>query len=218
MNFNYFIKRSQRRTLSITVKNNGQVIVNAPLLYPQVLIESFVEQKSDWVQKQLLCINEQTKYVPILRNNEKIFIIGKYYTVALMDDCKPHIENSTIFLCKSEATKDIVKLLKKIADVFLKERVQYLAEKFNFKYDKVRIGGANKRWGSCNTKKQITVSYRLLLLPEKARDYVIIHELAHTVVFNHSASFYNVVGACMPDYKDAIKILKQNKMICSVFS
>ncbi len=218
MNFNYFIKRSQRRTLSITVKNNGQIIVNAPLLYPQVLIESFVEQKSDWVQKQLLRINEQTKNVPILRNNEKIFIIDKYYTVTLLNDCKPYIENSTIFLREGEASKDIVKLLKKIAEFFLKERVQYFAEKFNFKYDKVRIGEANKRWGSCNIKKQITVSYRLLLLPEKARDYVIIHELAHTVVFNHSASFYNVVGTCMPDYKDAIKILKQNKLICSVFS
>lgn len=218
MNFNYFIKRSKRRTLSIVVKNNGQVIVNAPLLYPQALIEAFVERKKDWIQKQLLSINKQNQIIPVLRENEKIFIFDKYYTIILLHCGKSYIENSTIFLRKSEAREDFVKLLKNFAELYLKERIQYLADKFNFKYDKVRIGSANKRWGSCNSKKQIVLSYRLLLLPEKARDYVIIHELSHTVVFNHSSTFYKVVGACMPDYKDAIKILKQYSLFCSVFS
>jgi predicted metal-dependent hydrolase len=81
---------------------------------------------------------------------------------------------------------------------------------FNFQYQTVRLKYMKSRWGSCSAKKNINLSLRLLLLPEKIRDYVIIHELAHLEEMNHSKAFWQLVEQHVPEYKDHEKWLKDN--------
>ena len=67
-------------------------------------------------------------------------------------------------------------------------------------YQKLGIGSAASRWGSCNGKNEIRLSWRLVLLPEELIQYVVIHELCHTAEHNHSAAFWRKVSYYLPDY------------------
>jgi hypothetical protein len=86
---------------------------------------------------------------------------------------------------------------------------------FNVKVMDVKIGHTNSRWGSCSRSGTIRLSSRLLLAPPDVIDYVIIHELAHLVEFNHSNQFWKTVETAMPDYKEKEKWLKENNYSCN---
>ena len=73
----------------------------------------------------------------------------------------------------------------------------------------MKITSARKRFGSCSGKNSLCFSYWLMLYPQEAVDYVIVHELAHIVHKNHSAAFYRLIGQYLPDYRERIKMLKQ---------
>ena len=75
-------------------------------------------------------------------------------------------------------------------------------------YNRVTVTSARTRFGSCSAKGNISYSYRLMLYPEPAIDYVVVHELAHTLEMNHSPRFWAVVEKYMPDYKERKKLLK----------
>ena len=84
--------------------------------------------------------------------------------------------------------------------------LQYRVDELNRQYFRRRLGTVRyrftrSRWGSCNASGNITVSTRLLLTPPPVFDYVLIHELAHLVVFDHSPRFWQVVAAAAPDYR-----------------
>ena len=99
---------------------------------------------------------------------------------------------------------------KKQARQNIPERVGELSTLTGLPFKAVKITSARKRYGSCSSSNKLTFSWRLLLAPEKVLDYVIIHELAHTVEKNHSKRFWGKVSELMPDYKPAHIWLKRN--------
>ena len=74
-------------------------------------------------------------------------------------------------------------------------------------YSSVSICNNKTRWGSCDSQRNIKLNFRLLMLPHKAIDFVIIHELAHILEFNHSKDFYKIISLVMPTYKVQQRIL-----------
>ena len=72
----------------------------------------------------------------------------------------------------------------------------------------VKITSAARRWGSCSSRGSICYSYRVMLLPEALRDYIIVHELCHLRQMNHSAAFYAEVARVLPDYRARIAALR----------
>jgi predicted metal-dependent hydrolase len=99
---------------------------------------------------------------------------------------------------------------KQQARLFLSERVSALAAEYGFRYQKIRISSARTRWGSCSSLGTLSFTYRLIMAPTQVVDYVIVHELVHTRVRNHSKTFWNKVGQLMPDYKSRLAWLKKN--------
>lgn len=79
----------------------------------------------------------------------------------------------------------------------------------------VRLRHLQSRWGSCSSSGNITLSTRLLFAPPEVIDYVIIHELAHLSVFDHSQKFWDLVAAAMPDYREKEEWLKSNHHQCN---
>ena len=91
---------------------------------------------------------------------------------------------------------------------FKKQMLREYALVMGLEYNRISITGAKTRFGSCSSQKNICFSYRLMLYPEEAREYVIVHELAHLVEMNHSHRFYAIIERYMPDYKARRKLLK----------
>lgn len=98
--------------------------------------------------------------------------------------------------------------LKTIASEKLPPRVNYWAERMGLSPTYLRITTAKGRFGSCNSRGGICFSCFLMLYPEEAIDYVIVHELAHLKHLNHSSAFYRLVEQTLPDYKRREAILK----------
>ncbi len=107
----------------------------------------------------------------------------------------------------AEITPEKEKELRRTAKLYLKEKTEYFSRIMGLKYGRITITGAKTRFGSCSSKGNISYSFLLMLYPEEAREYVVVHELAHLVEMNHSPKFYNVVKKYMPDYKERKKKL-----------
>lgn len=93
--------------------------------------------------------------------------------------------------------KVIGEALRVRAKDYLPRRLGQLAAAHGFSYSGVKINSSRTRWGSCSASGQVNLSYSLLLLPDRLIDYVLLHELAHTVELNHGARFWALLdGVC----------------------
>lgn len=89
------------------------------------------------------------------------------------------------------------------------ERAGYFGKKFKFEYDKISIRNQKTRWGSCSKKRNLNFNYKILFLPPKTRDYIIVHELCHLKEFNHSRKFWALIEKILPDYLEIKRGLKK---------
>ena len=108
----------------------------------------------------------------------------------------------------AQMTPEQIKELRETARAYLVAKTKIYADTMGLKYGRITITSAKTRFGSCSSKGNLAFSYRLMLYPEAAVDYVVVHELAHLVEMNHSPAFYKVVADVMPDYKERAKLLK----------
>ena len=91
-------------------------------------------------------------------------------------------------------------------------RLEELARIHNIKYAKVTIRNQKTKWGSCSAKNNISLNINLVRLPEKLRDYVILHELAHTRIKNHSREFWTELDKHIPDSKKIASRLRKYRL------
>ena len=92
----------------------------------------------------------------------------------------------------------------------LEERVARLAEQCGLSYCQVKITSAHTRWGSCSGRSTLSFPWRLVMAPLAVIDYVVVHELVHTVIKGHGPDFWGRVQALMPGYRQHIQWLKEN--------
>ena len=94
-------------------------------------------------------------------------------------------------------TPDEIEAMRREAKHILPAKVEYFARKFGFRYGRVTIRAARTKWGCCTGENNISLSLFLMTLPEHLQDYVVIHELCHTVHHDHSARFHALADRCM---------------------
>ena len=95
------------------------------------------------------------------------------------------------------------------AEKYLVSRTKTLSKKTNLKPSGILVKSLKGRWGSATSKEIITLNSNLVKTPKKVIDYIIIHELLHTVVMSHSHKFWTLMKSYYPDYKDSIKWLEK---------
>lgn len=110
-------------------------------------------------------------------------------------------------------TEKEIEILKKKAEYILKLKTERYSNILGLFPAKIRISKAKTIWGSCSYKNSISFSYRVVLLEDELIDYIVLHELAHIQIKNHSSEFYLYIEQYMPDYKNRIKKLKNVNII-----
>ena len=98
------------------------------------------------------------------------------------------------------------------SDYFI-NRVKYLASKYKFQHNKISIKMMKSRWGSCSYKNNISINILIDYLPKKLQDYVILHELMHTKIKNHSKNFWSELEHIVKDLDSIRKELKENYIL-----
>ncbi|MBT5031764.1 MAG: M48 family metallopeptidase [Proteobacteria bacterium] len=106
--------------------------------------------------------------------------------------------------------KRIVHFYKSAGLQHFSERVDYFAERVGKRPTEIKVYSYKRRWGSCSNKGVITFNWQILLAPAAVADYVIVHELAHLIHFDHSKPYWQVVERVMPDYRTHRKWIKDN--------
>jgi|SRR5690606_38331471 len=155
-----------------------------------------------------------------LDNQSVINFNGKELKILFSDKkfVKPKVvlERGILYVFQSDSDHKqpktlVLEYLKKEAKKIIFNRVKELSEKYGFKINKIAVRDQSTRWGSCSSSKNINMNWRLIFAPTDVMDYVIIHELSHTVEMNHSKSFWNVVEGIMPDWRKKRRWLRENE-------
>ena len=116
-------------------------------------------------------------------------------------------------LPKEKSKEKLISFLKNTAKKYLAERVGLISELFGFTFSSISISSAKTCWGSCGYNNKLHFTYKLMMCPQDVVDYVVLHELCHTKVKNHSKKFWQLVKDCNPYYQIHERWLKKNRGI-----
>jgi len=94
-------------------------------------------------------------------------------------------------------TPEEIEALRREAKAWLPPRTESWARRYGFRYGRLTIRAARSKWGSCTSDNNLSLSLFLMTLPERLRDFVLLHELCHTVHHNHSAEFHRLLDRCL---------------------
>jgi predicted metal-dependent hydrolase len=228
----YTLSRSKRKTVGIKLNEKGEVSVSAPLGLSGKQVREIIIKKIPWIVKKQEELKrkynesgEQKKFI----DGEAFLYLGKEYTLKIQrgsasenvafcdNDIVVSITGDTAEnenIDEEERAKTIKKILRgfyinRFLEV-IKDRIDNYAPKIGVYPKKVTIREQKTRWGSCSSKGNISLNWKLIMAPSKVIDYVIVHELCHMREMNHSKNFWNIVSEVCPDFKESQKWLKDN--------
>lgn len=212
----YQLERRQRRTVGLKITATG-LVVHAPKRISQTHLEGLIVLKADWIRKKLAALSESK--VPELQwqHGEQLLLLGNTVTMAVKPDVRSRAVEYTPGMLQlampnhidaSAVARKVMLWYKKQALVDFARRLEIFSAKLGVAMPALMLSNARTRWGSCNSKKEIRLNWRLLQAPPHIINYVVCHELAHLKEMNHSAKFWAVVASIYPDYKTAEKELK----------
>lgn len=210
------------RNLRISVRPFNRISVSVPHSFSFSEAEKFVSQKEDWIKRSLEKFKKIENKQTLFDENTE-FKTREHKLKILRHDgstIKLIIKNKVIYVFfPSYADVKDIRIQKAIrtaiieawrieAKNFLPERVFELACKFRFKYNSVSVKNAGTRWGSCSSSNNINLNVQLMRLPAHLCDYIILHELAHTVEKNHGKEFWALLNKVTGDAKALDKEVK----------
>lgn len=224
------IHYESRRSARVSIGKKG-VIIRIPRYVSKAEQSNYIENFKLWAEKKLiqrpeLMAEERKDYYSgkIIAIRDRSFVLDLKFTDA--NSCRVRLKGNTLILYLStrlseeELEKAINHLISKcVAKEFyqwLQQRLNYLNE-LHFpqrKFVNLSLKYTNSRWGSCSSSGNISISTRLLLAPDYVVDYVLVHELTHLLVQNHSQKFWKMVASVMPDFKKSERWLKEYGKEC----
>lgn len=221
----YDLIRSYRKTLGIKIDNNGNIKIFAPINISNSQIDEIINKKAKWIiEKSNQMIKIKQRLDKVYSDGKKILYLGDEYHLKLVKtklrSPKISIEDKNIVISMPE---DLMcdkqnQLIKDLLRNWYIERfrnvVIYSVEKYSAIIGvlpkNINIKEQKTKWGSCSSLNNINLNWRLIMAPIKIIDYVIVHELCHLKIMNHSKDFWNLIHSILPDYELRREWLKKN--------
>lgn len=225
---NFTVRRStRRRTLGLTVDRRGDLVVHVPDSTEMAEIEHWVTTKLLWVYRKLGVKdrNRERAREPEFVSGEGFSYLGRIYRLKIvMHASEPLRFDGTWFHLKADARDQAYDRFRcwyiETGRNWLTQRVHILANRVGTRPMNVLVQDLGYRWGSCTRRGTILFNWRLLQLPVKLIDYVIVHELAHLSISHHGSQFWKMVERALPDWKsrkDAFEICAPSHLVFGVF-
>jgi len=209
---NYFLERKPVKHIRIRVSIDRSVRIIVPLDFSEDELDALIRKKQTWIDAKLNQLSEKRGTITIAHNQlllhgerynyinwetlgKRVIVNHEHRTIQsglnLLD---PYIRSEW---CRTYARKT------------LRQRLKKLANENRFTYNRIFIRNQMTKWGNCSGLKNISLNWRIVRAPQFVIDYVILHELLHTEVMNHSQQFWIRLRALLPNYSDAINWLNK---------
>lgn len=210
----YTLIRSQRKTLTVQIKN-AEITVRAPKTLSQNRIEQFIAEKQAWILSKQTEQTDKVAEQPCLSDNSQLLYLGRPYTVILSPNTKrlQLTENQLLLPANNQQTQKLVEnWLKQQAQNHIVQRCQHWADIMQVEglITEIRFRKTRSQWGRCSHDGRLQFNYLLMMAPTAVIDYVVIHELSHLHYMNHSPAFWRRVQQFCPDFQQQRLWLRQN--------
>lgn len=214
----YLLKRSsKRRTIGLSIDHRG-LTVSAPQRAAVGHLEQVLQERSGWLFDKLREWQERQPASFNCADGETLLFLGSELVLRLIEG-GPRVQSNLLeddtLVVTVPNVEDAVAVRRKLEQWYRAEarrhfmqRLEHYASCMGLKVRNVALSGARTRWGSCNAKGDIRLSWRLIQAPISQIDYVVVHELAHIRELNHSSRFWAIVEETLPHYATAQRALK----------
>ena len=220
----YRFERSRRRSIGFVIGAEG-LVVRAPSWVTLREVDAAVQEKAAWIVAKLQQFRQrQSEHVrqavdwshgadiPYLGGTVRLCVVARGQTpespegVQLLPLSLPPDASAVQVREAAEAW------FKKQARALFEARLQHFAPQLGVRYQRLSLSSARTRWGSARSDGHIRLNWRLIHLPLAQIDYVVVHELAHLRVMDHSPRFWDTVGEVMPDYRERRRQLREGEL------
>lgn len=212
----YTLKVSARRqTIGLRIDERG-LTVHIPKRAAWSSVEKLLHEKSDWILSKL-ALREQTPEPMEWKDGTALLHLGQDIRLCLRQDVRnrmPEFDGACLHIAQPNVD-DIAAVQRKVVQWYRKQaiadfsrRIELLAARLGVPLPQVFLSSAKTRWGSCNSRGEIRLHWRLIQAPPHIIHYVVAHELAHLKEMNHSPRFWAWVEKLCPDYLAARRELK----------
>jgi len=203
------VKSKRRKTSEIRVDESG-VEIRTPIIKKDSEIQELIDEKKQWIFKKQLEFKDRKKQRDKNLYKNIIIYFGKDVPLKIKTRQKNekihYSKNQFIIYLKTEYSKKRIqnlyeKWLLEKACKYLVNRTEKIAQKTGIKHSQVIVKSLKSRWGSATNEGVINLNSKLLKSPKAVIDYIIIHELCHLKIGNHSTSFWSLVERHCPDFQ-----------------
>lgn len=206
------IIRSNRRSLAMKILPDSTLVVKAPFLLPKFMIDKFIRDNWDWVEKHQA--KQKIKAVKKkYEDGETFLFLGEKLTLKIGDYVNILYRENELLIPKFmefRIEKEIKEwLIKQSKKIILGQLAKY-AKEMDVKHGQIMFSDTQSKWGTCFADNRLQFNFRLVMAPIFVINYVIVHELSHTIEKNHSYKFWSIVRKFNPSYRQQIKWLKLN--------
>lgn len=209
-NLEFEVRRSERRrTFELTVERDGSLRVYAPTAVQMDELEKWVRSKSLWTQEKLSLKSsfEPGRPEPEFVSGESFSFLGRWYRLRLVNTQREPLrfEGDTFFLRRADQPQAAqhFKTWYRINGLpWLEERIRRYSTRVGVVPKAVKLRDLGYRWASCTASGVLLFNWRLLQLPARVADYVIVHELTHMKESHHGPKFWRTLELAMPDWTE----------------
>src|SRR5690606_10500513 len=192
---NYILIRKEVKHARLRVSEDGRVRIIAPPAFSEEDITAMLKKKAKWIDSNLKYFNGMSK-VELQRNQLLLFgnRYSYFYDTTFAQKVIVGHEHNTI-----SSQKDLLdpiiqeKWYRKVAKKHLTKRTKELSEKMKLSFNKLFIRESKTKWGNCSKNKNLSLNWKLIKAPGFVIDYIIIHELLHTVEMSHTHKFWTLL-------------------------
>jgi predicted metal-dependent hydrolase len=204
------VRRSPRRkTVGLTVDRGGELLIHAPVDAAREDLEHWTRGKLLWVYRKLTLKEEMalSGREPEFVSGESFSYLGRNYQLKITDEQKEpfRFDGRRFYLrrdARSTATEHFRRWYAVTGSTWIDNRVKLLASRTGMTPNRIDVRDLGYRWGSCGKNKVLFFNWKMLQLPVRLVDYIIVHELVHLHEPHHGAAFWQAVERALPDWKE----------------
>ncbi len=207
------------RSIRLSVTREKGLVVTIPFGFDPASLPGILTQKADWIQKAFTRLSETDAVKPpkfptqldLLAINERWLIV---YKPTPQKGVSIESQSRHVLVLTGKTGSSL--LVKRLIHAWMRERAAIIlptwlariSNQIGLSYQGLTIRNQRTRWGSCTVQKTISLNQKLLFLPPALVDYILIHELCHTVQMSHARNFWQLVARYVPDYAEKRKALR----------